>query len=257
MELTTHIEPSLVPTYLELEYEASAAYYDFVYDDEAEARRAQRILWDACAGEWVPPHGHAAMSDGKFVGLIGGVMAGDLQRVRLGASMTLGRAGILSDGDRVERMRMAVKTLVKPREGDFYVGQIAITPAARKTGIAEESIDLFRQYAYARGARRMVFQANADSARLIAFYERSGQRERVGEGQATDAKTGRTLHYIHFATDLAKWRRWRERRRTLAIPAAIRGKAVARGGRLRSSPPAPASRGSARAAQGRRSGRAP
>ena len=68
IELTTQIEPRLVPTYLQLEYEASAPYYDFVYDNEAEARRAQRILWDAGAGEWVPPHGHAIMLDGEFVG---------------------------------------------------------------------------------------------------------------------------------------------------------------------------------------------
>jgi hypothetical protein len=213
IELTTRIEPSLVPTYLQLEYEASAPYYDFVYDDEAEARSAQRILWDARAGEWVPPRGHAILLDGEFAGLLGGIMAKDLQRVRLGALIALARAGILSDEDRAQRMRATTQALVQPEEGDFYYGQVGIMPAVRKTGMIEELFELIRQYAYACGARRCVFQAHAGSPRLIAFYERTGQqRERIGEGKAIDPKTGRKLHYIHFATDLAKWRRWRELR---------------------------------------------
>ena len=81
----------------------------------------------------------------------------------------------------------------------------------RKTGVGEELFELIRQYAYACGGRRSVFQAHADRPRLIALYERSGQeRERIGEGKVTDPKTGRKLHYIHFATDLAKWRRRQE-----------------------------------------------
>ena len=211
IELTTQIEPALVPAYLALEYEASAPYYEFVFDDEAEARRAQRVLWDEEAGEWVPPHGHAIMLDDEFAGLIGGVMGGELQRVRLRASLALSRAGIPSDEDQAERMRMAVQTLVKPEPDDFYYGQVALTRAARKTGLVEELFELIRHYASACGARRCVFQAHADSPRLIAFYERTGQeRERIGEGEATDPKTGRTIRYVHFATDLAKWRRWRE-----------------------------------------------
>jgi hypothetical protein len=212
IDLTTQIEPALVPAYLALEYEASAPYYDFVFDYQAEARRAQRVLWEAGAGEWVPPQGHAIMQSGEFVGLIGGVTAGDLPRVRLRASLALTRAGIPADDDQARRMRMAVQTLVKPEPGDFYYGQVAITRAARKTGMIEELFELIRQYAYACGARRCVFQAHADSPRLIAFYERTGQeRERIGEGEVTDPKTGRKLHYIHFATDLAKWRRWQDR----------------------------------------------
>jgi len=211
IDLTSQIEPALVPAYLALEYEASAPYYEFVFDDEAEARRAQRVLWEAGAGEWVPPHGHAIMLDGEFAGLIGGVRASDLRLVRLRASLALSRAGIPRDEDQANRMRMAAQTLVKPEPGDFYYGQVAVTKPARKSGMIEELFEIIRRYASACGARRCVFQAHADSPRLIAFYERTGQeRERIGEAQATDPKTGRKLHYIHFATDLACWQRWRE-----------------------------------------------
>jgi hypothetical protein len=218
IELTTRLEPSLVPAYLQLEFEASAPYYDFVYQDESEARRAQMILWNARAGEWTPPHGHAIMLGGQFVGLIGGIMAAELKRVRLGATLALGRAGVLSE-DRARRMQKAAKAFVQPEGDDFYYGQVGITAAVRKSGMIVDLFELIRGYAEACGARRCVFQADADSPRLIAFYERT-EHERIGEGEATDPSTGRRLNYVHFAMDLAKWRRSRDSGEIMPAPLA-------------------------------------
>jgi ribosomal protein S18 acetylase RimI-like enzyme len=201
VELTTEIDASAVPELLQLEYEASAPFYEFIYDNVAEAREAQRILWDAGAGEWAPPHGLFAMRDHEFVGLLGGGMTADLERIHLAASLALGRAGILDDEDRSRRMQLAVQALAHPEAGDFYYSVVGVTPAARGSEVGGEVFDLARQHARERGARRVIGQTLADNERLVAFYERTGHHW-IGEGKAADPKTGRSLHYRHFAIDL-------------------------------------------------------
>src|SRR5271167_1106035 len=143
-ELTTEIDASFVPAFLDLEYEASVPFYDFVFADETEARRVQRVLFDAGAGEWAPPHGRAAVKDGELVGLLGGALAADLQRVRLGASLALARAGVFDDEDLAHRMQLAVGTLAQPEEGDYYYGVVAVTPEVRGSDVAAEIFVLAR-----------------------------------------------------------------------------------------------------------------
>jgi GNAT superfamily N-acetyltransferase len=184
--------------FLDLEYESSLPFYDFVFADEAEARRVQRILFDAGAGEWAPPHGRAAVKDGELVGLLGGASAADLQSVRLGASMALARAGVFDDEDLAHRMQLAVGCLAQPEEGDYYYGLFAVTPEARSTEVGAELLELSWQEARKSGARRTVGQAFADTPRLIAYYERIGHHW-IGEARASDPKTGRELHYRHMA----------------------------------------------------------
>jgi hypothetical protein len=42
---------------------------------------------------------------------------------------------------------------------------------------------------------------SADNLRLVAHYERTGHHW-IGEAKTRDPKTGRELHYRHFAKDL-------------------------------------------------------
>jgi GNAT superfamily N-acetyltransferase len=201
MELTTQIDPSIVPAFLELQREASIPYDKFVYADEAEARKVRRILFDAGAGELAPPHGRAAIKDGELVGMLAGALAEDLERLRLDASLVLGRAGVLDDKDLMRRMWLAVQTLAHPEAGDYYYGVVAVTPAARGTEVGAELFELARQEARNSGARRVVGQTLADNLRLIAHYEATGHHW-IGEGKTSDPKTGRELHYRHFAIEL-------------------------------------------------------
>ena len=201
IELTAQIDPSFVPMFLQLQREASVPYDNFVYADDAEASRVQRILFDAGAGEWAPPCGRAAVKDGETVGVLAGARAEDLPAVRLGASLALGRAGVLEDEDLARRMRLAFEALVKPEEGDYYYGVVAVAPVARGSDVSAELFELARHEARQSGARRVVGQTSADSARLIAFYERTGHHW-IGEGKANDPQSGRELHYRHFAIAL-------------------------------------------------------
>ena len=201
MELTTQIDPSLVPAFLELQREAAIPYDNFVYADEAEASRVRKILFDAKAGDLAPPAGRAAIKDGELVGMVAGARAEDLQRMRLGASLVLGRAGVLDDKDLMRRMWLAVQTLARPEEGDYYYGLVAVAPAARGSDVGAELFELGRQEARNSGARRVVGQTLADNLRLVAHYERTGHYW-IGEAKTRDPKTGRELHYRHFAKDL-------------------------------------------------------
>jgi hypothetical protein len=159
IELTSDIDASMAPAILDLEYEESRPLYEFVYGDEAEARRAQRVVWDAGAGEWTPPHTLVVMLDGEFSGMLGGLMAEDLGRARMAASLALGRAGMLKDKDRAGRAQKAIESLVQPSEGDYYYPVIGMLPSVRKTGFIPELFELVRRYSRERGARRVVFQA--------------------------------------------------------------------------------------------------
>ena len=197
VELTTEIDPAWVPTLLQLEYEASRPLYDFVFDNESEARTAQRALFDSGAGEWVSPHGKAALQDGEFVGLIAGALAADLTRARLGAALALTRAGVFDDADVARRMQLGVGALVQPEEGDYYYGVVGVTPAARGTGVGVEIFELARKQGRESGATRALGQTLAGS-RLVSYYTETGHHW-VGEGKASDPKTGRELHYRHFA----------------------------------------------------------
>ncbi|MGA2321637.1 MAG: GNAT family N-acetyltransferase [Solirubrobacteraceae bacterium] len=201
VELTPEIDPAWVPTILDLEYEASTPFYDFVFADEAAARRSQRILFDAGAGEWAPPYGHAFVEDGELVGLLGGALWNDLQRVRLAASLALARAGVFDDEELAHRMQLGVSCLAQPQEGDYYYGVVAVTPAARGSSVAAEIFELARQLARESGATRVVGQTLAENTRLVAYYERTGHHW-IGEGRARDPQTGRELHYRHFAIAL-------------------------------------------------------
>jgi len=198
LELTADIEPGWVPAILELEYEASRPFYDFVYGDEAEARRVQGILFDAGSGEWAPPRGRAAVKDGELVGFLAGGTREELESARRGASLTLARAGVLADEDLAHRMQLAVGTLAQPAEGDYYYGVFAITPAARRTEVGTELLELSWDEARRTGARRTVGQAFGATPRLIDYYERIGHQW-TGEASAIDPKSGRELRYRHMA----------------------------------------------------------
>ena len=125
-------------------------------------------------------------------------MAEDLQRVRLGASLALARAGVLDDEDIARRMQLAVKTLVQPEKGDYYCGVFGVAPAARGTEVGGELLELSWQQARDNGARRTVGQTTVNTPRLMAYYERIGHHW-IGEGKVRDPKSGRELHYRHMA----------------------------------------------------------
>jgi GNAT superfamily N-acetyltransferase len=149
----------------------------------------------------VPPHALVVMLDREFSGLLGGLMSDELSRVRMGASLALGRAGMLKDKERAKRMQPAIEALVAPKEGDVYCPVIGMLPSVRGTGYIPELFELCRQHARDRGARRVVFQASEDMPGLVRMYERT-DHYRIGEGKASDPESGCQLHYIHFAINL-------------------------------------------------------
>jgi GNAT superfamily N-acetyltransferase len=201
VELSTQIEPSDVSTYLELVHAASLPYDEFVYDDEAQARRVQRLLFEAGAGDWAPPQGRGAIREGRLVGVLAGVHARDLQRVRMNASLVLGRAGVLEDKELAARLRLAAQTLAPVQENDWFSSVIGVTPSERGTGVGDAIVELSRKRARDAGAQRIVGQYQADQPRLGAYYQRFGYRL-TSNGKASDPRTGRTLHYQHIAVEL-------------------------------------------------------
>jgi GNAT superfamily N-acetyltransferase len=201
IELSTSVRPEDVPTYLDLVHDASLPYDAFVYDDEAQARRVQKLMFEAGVGDWSPPRGRCAMHAGEMVGIISGAQASELKQVRLQASMTLARAGVLADKDLTQRMRQAAQALAQPQEDDYMNSVVAVVATRRGAGVGRAMLELSWQLARDSGARRIVGQTEADDPQLCAYYKKLGYYP-IGEGRVSDEKTGRALHYLQLAFDL-------------------------------------------------------
>ncbi|GAA4008827.1 GNAT family N-acetyltransferase [Sphingomonas humi] len=195
--------PEWSDQYLALEAAASAAYNHFAYDDLGLARQATRLLFDRAVAEYAAPHGWLWLQDEVPAGMIACLSARDLKVARLKSALTLERSGLLAaDADLRDRMQRAATVMLQPRPGDYYLSRIAVTPAARGTGVGDRLLVHLETEACAAAANRIVLEVAADNAPALRFYERHGFR-RADTKAVTDPRSGRSLAYHHLARDLA------------------------------------------------------
>jgi hypothetical protein len=206
LRLSTELDPSEVPAFLELERQSSAPYNRFVYGSEELTERVQRVLFDAGSGEFVPPHGRAVRLGERLVGMVAALSAAELRRARLAASLTLTRAGLIRDRGLRQRLKLASSTLLQPHAGDYYLSRITVASSYRgreRSGepLSLQVLELVRREGVEAGASRLVADVAGDQPGLLAFYEKWGLR-RLDGAEVPDLPTGRLLNYAHLAMDL-------------------------------------------------------
>jgi ribosomal protein S18 acetylase RimI-like enzyme len=187
--------------YLALEYEASRAYNEFVYDDRDHAETLRRRLFEAGAAEFAPRFGRLLVEDGEASGMIACAAAGEIVKCRMKSAMLLGREGRLDPASGFyRRLALAGRTLLPQRPGDFYLSRIAVAPKRGRRGCGARLLRHCEEQARAAGAARIVLEVSADNP-AAGFYLRQGFAEIGGEA-VTDEPSGRSLSYLHLARAL-------------------------------------------------------
>lgn len=188
---------------LDLERAATEPHQSFVYDDEASARAASRLLLAEGAAEFAPPHCSLARDDGgRVVGMIACLSRADLGRQRLRSAMILRRAGVMAEGtEAARRAALASVALLKPRDGDLYLSHIAVLPEHRGHGAGKLLLAEVVRIARARGAARVVLEVSPSHREATALYLSRGFADE-GTAQVTDPASGRVLAYRHMALAL-------------------------------------------------------
>src|SRR6266542_6935692 len=112
--LTADIAGNVVD-YLALEFDASAPYNSFVFDDRSQADEIRGLLFSSGACEYAPPFGQALVEDGNVIGMIACLTGKQLSSIRLRAALVLNKAGVFTRYPTMQRrLQLAGQTLLKP-----------------------------------------------------------------------------------------------------------------------------------------------
>lgn len=189
-------------TYLALEARASEPYAAFVYEDEAEAERVQRLLFDRDVGDLARGFGRLALVDGAPAGMLAAIPGDQLGKARLKAALVLRKAGVFEVPGTARRSSLAGQTLAKVAPDDLYLSRIAVAEGFRGRGIGNGLLVHYEAEARRLGAHRLVLEVSPTHREALRLYERAGFAI-TGGGEAEDAATGRRLVYHHMTKPLA------------------------------------------------------
>jgi len=188
--------PSWREEYLQFEYSASRQYYDFIYDNRAEADSLRTALFDSGGAEYSAAHGKVFVVDGRACGMIACLTAGELRKCRIKSAYSAVRFDIFAGKEALmDRFHLAGRALMQLQARDYYLSRIAAIPGS---GHAGHMLSYCVAQARAANADRICLEVATSNARAIAFYRKHGF-ELVNRCLVEDAVTGRTLDYAHMA----------------------------------------------------------
>lgn len=185
--------------FLDLEYEASAAYNGFVYRDRDEADAIRKLLFDRNVAEFTPAFSRIALLEGRLAGMISFLPGRDLSTCRLRCAYALARHPAFVNNEALHgRMELAAATLIGPSADDFYLSRIAVSRWAAGRGCGRQLLQFVQDRAIEAGADRIVLEVSVDNLAAIGLYEGAGfvEFDRAG---VSDPATGRRLNYLHMA----------------------------------------------------------
>ncbi len=183
------------PDVLALQAAASMPYAAFVYDDDAQAARVNRMLFERGAAEFCAPSCEVLMERGRAVGLLVALDDVLLRRRRMSSAKALLRSGELAGHPEfAARLQHAGATLHQPRAGDWYLSRIAVAKSARGRGYGHLLLHHFLGAGRERGLRRAVLEVDPESVAAVHLYEAAGF-EQLSETEVVDASGERRLRY--------------------------------------------------------------
>ena len=181
---------------------ASSTYDSFVYDDPAQAKATQELLFQSGASEFSPPFASLVFDDGELTAMAAAMMANQVASSRMRAAMALSRAPWFTRTSNVRRRsQLAGRTFFLLEASDFYISRIAVEATARGKGYASSLLNQIESEAREAAATRLTLDVSPDKEAAIRLYTRLGF-ELIGQGETHDAQTGRTLVHLHMAKSL-------------------------------------------------------
>jgi len=185
--------------YLRFEQQASAPYYDFIFDDRSQSDALRAALFDSGVAEFSEPHGKVLVVDGQVRGMIAALSAVELRKCRMKAAyFTVRSPAVAGRDDLIKRFSLAGEALMKLDADDYYLSRIATVPGLNH---AAHLMTHCEAAAAASGATRICLEVATLNERALGFYRKHGF-EAVDRASVTDADTGRTLDYTHMAKRL-------------------------------------------------------
>lgn len=180
--------------YLRFEYEASLPYYEFIYDNRAQAELLRTKLFDSGGSEYSDAYGKVCVVDGRACGMIACLAAPELRKSRLKSANFTIRSDILAgDGAIMDRFSRAGRAMMRLQAGDYYLSRIAALPGS---GHAEQMMSYCLAQAKAANSERVCLEVATSNMRAAAFYRKHGF-ETTNRCSVEDV-TGRVLDYTHM-----------------------------------------------------------
>lgn len=185
-----------------LEYAASAAYNEFVYEDRAQADAVRGFLLERAVAEFSAQYS-CLLFDGDTVGgMISCLAAEEVAKCRMKSAYALAKSGIFQDSPRFHaRLALAGQTLMKLAASDFYISRIAAAPGSFGRGYGSRLLEHCEERARGAGALRIALEVASANASAVRFYEKHGFAAHDRRA-AFCAQDGRSLEYIHMAKEL-------------------------------------------------------
>jgi len=197
MQLSTDIN-FYNDTFLDLERHASEPYNRFTYQDDEEFEMVRRFLFEHGLCEFCPPFGRVLVEEGRVIAMIAFLPAEDLSRCRVLAALAISRLDYFRQRTKVlQRIRLASTTLIRPKNGDFYLARIAVVKTLGQRGIGRYLLGLCEAEARKLGSRRVVLEVDPHNEAAVSLY----RRESFQDGDihsVTDSDSGRSLEYLHM-----------------------------------------------------------
>lgn len=183
---------------IRLELMASLPYAQFVYGSIQEAERVDRMLLESGTAEFGPPFARILLAAGRPAGMIAVLSFAELVRARLGAAMTLRRAGVITPGsEREVAVRSAAATLWSVEPDDLYLSRLAVAPEARGRKLGSVLLAEVERSARQRACRRIVLEVASGNRPAVKLYESAGFVP--GEIRAAEHEGRPRLEYLHMA----------------------------------------------------------
>jgi ribosomal protein S18 acetylase RimI-like enzyme len=198
MQMSTEINVDK-DIFFELERQASEPYNRFAYRDFEQFDTIRRFLFDRRLCEFCPPFGHALVDNGRIVAMMACLSAEDLVRCRFRSAVAISQVGYFrQDPNLQQRIGLASTTLIRPKEGDFYLARIAVVKGLGRCGIGRYFLRKCEAEAKKCGSRRLILEVDPHNEAAVALYRQESFQDFEVHG-VTDPDTGRSLEYLHMA----------------------------------------------------------
>jgi ribosomal protein S18 acetylase RimI-like enzyme len=186
-------------TFFELEQQASDAYNRFTYRDYDEFDMVRRFLFERRLCEFCPPFGRVLIEEGHVVAMMACLSAEDLVRCRTLAALAMSQLDYCKRNRELQkRVRLASTTLIRPREGDFYLARIAVVKTLGRHGIGRHLLGRCEAEAKKRAYRRLILEVDPRNEAALSLYRQASFQDGDVHGVA-DPESGRSLEYLHMA----------------------------------------------------------
>ena len=186
-------------TFLDLERQASEPYSRFAYRDYEEFDMIRRFLFERGLCEFCAPFGRVLVGEGRVVAMMACLSAEDLLRCRVLAALAISQLDHFQlDRKLQQRIRLASTTLIRPKEGDFYLARIAVVKTLGRRGIGRYMLGQCEAEARKLGRRRLILEVDPHNEAAVSLYRQESFQDGEVYG-VTDPESGRSLEYLHMA----------------------------------------------------------